>query len=248
MKKSIFTLALLAVMGMASAQSLQFEHNGHVYQQGERLICSQPEEWGEIVLDMEVRNLTDAPIAVMIEKEEVKIVEGTENTFCWGSCFGANVFVSPRPQILEAGALSDGAQALAFHHQLYNTYSGNYAVGTSIVKYYAYPADNPDDRACLEVWFAYNAVGVSEKPSFGFGQAYPNPASSVVRFDYSISSAANVSVAVYNLLGQEVMRQQLSELQGSAAFSVADLNEGIYFCNLFVNGQAVQTQKFIVKK
>mgnify|MGYP007133771127 CR=1 FL=1 len=33
-KKSIFTLVFLSVMGWVSAQSLQFEWNGHVYQEG----------------------------------------------------------------------------------------------------------------------------------------------------------------------------------------------------------------------
>ena len=53
---------------------------------------------------------------------------------------------------------------------------------------------------------------------------------------------------MYNLLGQEVMREQLNNMQGVVSFSVADLNDGIYFCNLFVNGQAVKTEKFVVKK
>jgi hypothetical protein len=44
------------------------------------------------------------------------------------------------------------------------------------------------------------------------------------------------------------MSQRLNNLQGVAAFSVADLNEGIYFCNLVVNGQAVKTEKFVVRK
>jgi hypothetical protein len=80
------------------------------------------------------------------------------------------------------------------------------------------------------------------------GHAYPNPASTEVRFDYKLSGSENASVSVYNLLGQEVLREELNVAQGQVSFSVADLNEGIYFCNLKVNGQAVSTEKFIVKK
>lgn len=250
MKKTVFTLVFLAAMGWVSAQSLQFELNGHVYAQGEKIICTNVEAWGEMIQEMNVRNITGAALDVMIEKEHVQIVEGTQTSFCWGSCYTPEVFVSPRPQTLEGGAISNEG-LLSFHHLIDPEYSGdpnNFIVGTSIVKYYAYPADNTDDRACLEVWFAYNAEGIAENPVFSFGHAYPNPASSTVRFNYSVSSTDNAVACVYNLLGQEVMRKELNGMQSHVAFSVADLNDGIYFCNLFVNGQAVKTEKFIVRK
>ena len=250
MKKSIFTLLFLAIVACVSAQSLQFELKGHVYANGESIICDSVSEMGELVQEMQIRNLTSNSLQVMVKREIIQMVDGTENSFCWGNCFAPTVDVSSRPVTMDAGAVSvEGL--LSFHQLLDPTYSSdpsNYAVGTSVVKYYAFPADNEEDKVCIEVWFAYNAEGVSEKPSISFSHAYPNPASSMVRFDYNLSAADNVSAAVYNLLGQEVMREQLNNMQGVVSFSVADLNDGIYFCNLFVNGQAVKTEKFVVKK
>lgn len=248
MKKSIFTLVFLAVMGWVSAQSLQFELDGHVYAQGETVIYTEVEEWGEMVQEMQLRNNTNSAIDVMIKREIIKMVDGTQNSFCWGTCYGPTTDVSPRPQSLAAGAVSNPGD-LSFHQQIFSPDDPTqFIAGTSIVRYYAYPADNEEDKVCIEIWFAYNAEGVSEKPSANLGHAYPNPASSMVRFDYDLSAADNVSAAVYNLLGQEVMREQLNNMQGVVTFSVADLNDGIYFCNLFVNGQAVKTEKFVVKK
>ena len=250
MKKSIFTLLFLSAMGWVSAQSLQFELNGHVFEQGEKVLCTEATEWGEMLQDMQIHNLTGEAIDVIIEKEEADLVEGTQNYFCWGSCYTPSVFVSPRPVAVEAGATT-AVGDLSFHHQIDPEMScdpTNFLVGTSIVRYYAYPFGNEDDRACVEVWFAYNAEGVVENVVCNFGHAYPNPATSTVRFDYSLTSADKASVSVYNLLGQEVMTQQINSLQGAVTLSVADLNEGIYFCNLFVNGQAVKTEKFVVKK
>ena len=60
--------------------------------------------------------------------------------------------------------------------------------------------------------------------------------------------SSSVPCRVYNLLGQEVAKHQVNSLQGRLSISVADLNDGIYFCNLFVNGCAVKTEKFVVKK
>ena len=67
-RKSIFTLALLAVIGCVSAQSLRFELNSTVYTDGESIICTYVEEWGEMVQHMQVRNLANEPVNVLIEK------------------------------------------------------------------------------------------------------------------------------------------------------------------------------------
>jgi len=248
-KKFVFTLALLAVMGWASAQSLQFEWEGHVYEQGETVICTQVDEWGTMVQEMQVRNLTSASVDVIIRREIIQLVEETENSFCWGGCYSPAVNVSPVPKTLEAGAVC-GTSDLSFHHQIDLSYSGdpdNFVFGTSIVKYYAYPEGNGEDNACIEIWFAYGAESVDEN-KISFSHAYPNPASSLVHFNYQLPATGNVSVSVYNLLGQEVLSQQLDALQGQAVLSVADLTEGIYFCNLKVDGRAVKTEKFVVEK
>lgn len=249
-KRSIFTLAFLAVIGWVSAQSLQFELGGMIYADGETIICTYVEEWGEMVQHMQIRNMTNEPVNVLVAKEHVQIVEGTQNSFCWGNCYTPEVFVSPRPVTVEANAVSN-ENDLSFHHQIDPEYSGdpsNFIAGTSIVRYYAYPEFAEDQKVCIEVWFAYNADGVAENHHVSLGHAYPNPASSEVRFNYELDSNCNVEARVYNLLGQEVMRQGLNGLQGQLVLSVADLNEGIYFCNLMVNGQALKTEKFIVKK
>lgn len=249
-KKSIFTLIFLALMACVSAQTLQFEWEGKVFANNEVLICSsEPSVDGELAQKMQIRNLTNEAIPVVVRKEHVRIVEGTENTFCWGgSCLGSGTFES-RPQIVEGNSVSS-ENDLSFHHQLDLTYSGdpaNFAVGTSIVRYYAYSSEDPSNTVCIEIWFAYGADGIDEN-KVSFGHAYPNPASSVVRFNYQLPVAGDASVSVYNLLGQEVMNQVLNSVQGQAVLSVSDLTEGIYFCNLKVNGRAVKTEKFVVKK
>ena len=248
MKKSIFTLAFMALMAFASAQSLQFELDGYVFANGEKVICTDvDEDLGEMIQEMQVRNLTDASIDVMIRREKVQIVDGTQNSFCWGGCYAPQVDSSPRPLAVEAGAASLPG-LLSFHQAIASPDDPEvYITGTSIVKYYAYPADNENDQVCIEVWFAYGAEGINEKEVV-LGHAYPNPASSVVRFDYELPGVANASMSVYNLLGQEVLKQDLTALQGQAVLSVADLTEGIYFCNLKVNGRTVKTEKFIVRK
>ena len=94
MKKSIFTLVFMAMMGWVSAQSLQFELNGQALANGERIICTNILEWGELQQDMQLRNLTNEAIEVMVQKEEVDIVEGTANKAYVVSCTAATTSLS----------------------------------------------------------------------------------------------------------------------------------------------------------
>lgn len=239
MKKSIFTLAFLAVMAFASAQSLQFELDGYVFANDEMVFCFN-EEYGELVQHMQIRNLSGNDLNVVVERDEVSVAEGSINYFCWGMCFSPTVSVSRPPVPVAAGELT-GEDALAFH------YMPEASTGSSSIRYYAYDPEVEDSRISIIIVFN-SSENVSENAFADMGCAYPNPASSAVHFNYELSAGVRASIAVYNLLGQEVLKQDLDALQGQAVLSVADLTEGIYFCNLKVDGRTVKTEKFIVRK
>lgn len=241
-KRSIFTLLFLAVMGWVSAQSLRFELDGHVYEEGETIICNAPTEWGEYLQDMQMKNLTDQDLNVLVKKEVIEDLEGVSNYFCWGLCFGPDTYVSPNPVAVPANSVTS-VGALSFHAMFDEDVFGKVQV-----RYSAYDERHPEDAVTINVVFHRSGEGIHEVGAVRFGQAYPNPASSVVNFDYNINASDRASVSVYNLLGQEVKSQQVNGVQGHLSVSVADLNEGIYFCKLFVNGCAVSTEKFVVKK
>lgn len=241
-KKSIFTMLFLAVIGWASAQSLQFELNGHVYEEGETVVCNSPNEWGEYIQDMQLRNLTGQDLNVLVGKEVIEDLAGVMNSFCWGNCFAPTVMVSPNPVTVAANSVSD--EGMLSFHALFD----DDVFGKVQVKYSAYDERYPEDAVTINVVFHKSGEGVHEATAVRFGQAYPNPASSVVNFDYNVNASDRASVSVYNLLGQEVMNLPINTLQDRLAFAVSNLNDGIYFCKLFVNGCALKTEKFVVKK
>ena len=239
-KKSIFTLMLLAVMGYVSAQSLQFEWNGHVYSDGEEVVCTNDEYgYGEFIQHMQLRNLTSGDLNVIVEKEVLEDLEGTMNFFCWGQCFSSTVFVSD-PVTVAANSLN--TDDLSFHTLFDET-----VFGKVLVRYFAYDQHNPSDKVSIDVVFHKSGEGLNEKPALYFGQPYPNPARSTVSFDYNLSGS-NATAVIYNLVGQEVMRQEINAFDSKLSLSVADLNEGIYFCAVKCNGQTCATVKFVVKK
>ena len=251
-KKTLLTLTFAALVGVISAQSLRFgyyddESVFHAYDDNEVVICdNEPNEIGEIAFEAALQNLTGDPLEVIVEKEHIFIVEGTENSFCWGNCYSPSTFIS-NPKTLEGNDIS-ALHDLSFHHQIDPSYSGDpsqYIEGTSIVKYYAYAENDPHTRICLEMHFKYDPSSVSEN-TLAFGHAYPNPASSTVNFNLNVNS--EVVVSVYNLLGQEVKTQQVSRDQNRVSIAVDDLQSGIYFCSFQINNEAVRTEKFIVKR
>ena len=240
-RKSIFTLLLLAVMGYVSAQSLRFELNGTVYSEGDLIVCSTPNEWGEYLQDMQVRNLSSDDLNVLVKKEVVEDLEGVMNYFCWGMCFGPDTYVSPNPVAIPANTITEEG-ALSFHAMF-----DEGVFGKVQVKYSAYDERHPEDAVTINVVFHKSGVGVHESSAVTFGQPYPNPASSTVNFDCNMQGSQATAV-VYNLLGQEVMRQEINTFESKLSLSVAGLNDGVYFCSVMRDGQAVSTVKFVVKK
>ena len=232
-RKSILTLMLLAFIGGVTAQNLQFEYEGHVYADGEEITCDNDEfGYGEVIQHMQIRNLSNDDLSVVIEKEVVEDLENTMNTFCFGNCYGPDVYVGSPVRV---PAQSVSTEDLSFHVFFMEV------EGEVVMRYYAYTEDDPNHKISLLVKFTYRPSSVSETVSMG--HAYPNPASSVVRFN--VQGVENASIAIFNLLGQEVLRQDVKA--GQVTISVADLNKGIYFCNLMVDGEAVSTEKLIVK-
>ena len=167
LKKSLLFLVLTSIVGILSAQSLQFgyfnEDGGfQAYANNTKIVCeTTPNAIGEMVIDnIAIKNTTSSNISVVVEKVEVQLVEGTETSICWGeSCYAADTYIT-RPYPMDGETISSHG-ALSFHYQVDPTYSGDPNAclpGTTIVKYYTYPFDNEDDKSCLEVWFVYNAT------------------------------------------------------------------------------------------
>ena len=241
-KKSIFTLMLFAVMGYVSAQTLQFEWDGHVYSDGEEVVCTNDEfGYGEYIQHMQLRNLTSGDLDVVVEKEVIEDLEGTSNFFCWGLCFGPDTYVSPNPVAIPANTVTDEG-ALSFHAMFDEP-----VFGKVLVRYSAYEERHPEERVTINVVFHKSGEGLNETVASFFGKPYPNPANSTVSFDYNLSGT-NATAVVYNLVGQEVMRQDINTFDGKMSLSVAELNDGIYFCSVMCNDQNFATVKFVVKK
>ena len=236
-RKSLLTLVLMAFVGFVTAQSLTVLNNGVALAEGETIICNNYESGYEFLQELQIMNNSDLAANVIFGKVEIEVPADGAVYFCCGSCYGPDVNESPRPTEIPAHSATE--EGLVSVH-----YMDNGAIGSALAMFYVFDERTPEERVTFYVRFNDPSSVGTNLSKVNMSSAYPNPASSEVRFD--VNCEGNASIAIYNLLGQEVMSQNVEN--GQVVLSVADLNEGIYFCNLTVNGQTVKTEKFIVKK
>ena len=226
-----------------SAQSyLVYNSDGQVIESGASFYIygDGAESWGELKLELEVTALEN--VRLIAEKVENQVVESTTNYICWGQCLDPSIYVSD-PYDMTAG-MSDTFSM----HYAYTNEIEDVAGLEQIMTYYLYPANNPDDKFIINIIFKYSLLDVEDINSVvNFSNAYPMPASSVVNFDYSFNSAVNAEIAIFNMMGQEVLRNSINGMQGKASMNVSDLTDGVYFYSLIVNGKIEKSSKLVIR-
>lgn len=95
-------------------------------------------------------------------------------------------------------------------------------------------------------------IGVNENvnPVTEISSVYPNPVNSEMNIDVNLSkSSKNVEVSVHTITGQRVHNQTINTMvtgMNRISVNVSDLNTGVYFCTITVDGFK-ETRKFIVR-
>ncbi|MFZ2872675.1 T9SS type A sorting domain-containing protein, partial [Zavarzinia sp.] len=158
------------------------------------------------------------------------------------SCYPPFVFDTPEAVLLASGATD-------------NSFRGDYVhggvQGSSRVRFTVYNVDNPNDTLSYVVNFTVCYVGIGDvvinTPEIS--NAYPNPASGNVSFDYKLpASSKNAGIKVTNLLGTVIEEIALEKTEGKASINVSNLKNGIYFYSLMINNSSTTTRKFVVKR
>ena len=225
------------------APALSFKYEGETIEASTIDIVTNLNSSMEIQFDLHILNTTDAEINVVCEMEDNSGIG--QNYLCWGTCF--------MPGILKAEhTLAGGEEGLFNGHCMFVDNDGNtLPAGTTINMVYTfYDKNNPEEKYVFNVNFTYEEDAIADFNSIDvFSNAYPNPANNVVSFDYNMPFDVNsASVAIYNMMGQEVVKQNLNLGSSRTDINVSDLAEGVYFYSLIVNNQTVKTNKLVVSR
>ena len=98
-----------------------------------------------------------------------------------------------------------------------------------------------------------NISSISEVLSDNFilGQNYPNPFNPRTIIKYSVSDRSMIEISVYSVLGKQV-RTLVSETKDpgnyEVEFDALELNSGVYFYSLSVNGERIETKRMLLIK
>jgi hypothetical protein len=86
--------------------------------------------------------------------------------------------------------------------------------------------------------------------SYNLAQNYPNPFNPVTTIKYSIPESGNVSLKVYDILGNEVaslVNEEKTRGVHSVTFDASDLSSGVYFYKIH-SGSLTSTKKMLLLK
>ncbi|MBT3346685.1 MAG: T9SS type A sorting domain-containing protein [Gemmatimonadetes bacterium] len=93
--------------------------------------------------------------------------------------------------------------------------------------------------------------GQASALTFELAQNFPNPFNPTTTIAYRVSQASNVSLMIYNVLGQQIatpVRDFHSAGNYRLHFDGTGLTSGMYFYRLFSDGQLVQTRKMLLSR
>ncbi len=197
-----------------------------------------------------VTNTGNSPIDVFLFGEHDAGAPATANYYyCWFVCYSpipvADVYSWPNSHILTLDAGASNTSSFAAYYEP----EGLAAVAT--FDYCFYDVNNPSDETCVQITFDTQNVGIEEleEGTSGISEAYPNPAKSVAKINYSIAAdSKDAKLVVYSMLGSKVREVALTEERGTLKLDVSSLPSGMYFYSLLVEDKAISTKKMLVTK
>jgi hypothetical protein len=183
-----------------------------------------------------VKNISNDTLNVLCQKVIIDTTLGTDNNFCWGAnCYGVTTYISTDYNELLPGE-GDNVDFAGY----YDAYCDP---ASAVIEYCFYPDSDPTDRACITITYNESSTSISQLKSVIVSDFYPNPTSEMVYFTFNGNAA---TLKLIDILGNNVKEILLSQ-EGIQKLDLSDMNKGIYFGNLIVNGEVVSIKKLIVK-
>lgn len=235
MKKLIFLFSVIAINPLFS-QSISLEaHETNV----DAICCNTL--LGDIGTEITVKNISDASIEIKVSRKVISQTSGTENYFCWTSCYGSHISESPEAKIFSP--LQEDTASFQVHFD-------NLGVtpSSATILYCAFDSNNPSDSACTVVYYSGPTSVNDNFTNSYFSDFHPNPSSSLTSLDYKLTNTDVAEVVVTNMLGTIIKKAEIKNVSGTLKFDVNDTPTGIYFANIIVNGELQSIKRLVVSR
>ena len=243
MKKLLLSFAIILFLYNSSlAQDLTLTHDGNLI--GDTVVVwGEPSDF-ELVMYANLHNNTSNAMNIKVRRVELDMIDGSMSQICWaGLCYSPDKDTSVNYQLIMAGA-SSGPEDFSGH------YLPNGNIGTSIVEFIFYNIDNPSISVSVVVKFWASPASIAEDAMQGgsVSEIYPNPATNYVNLDFNLTpSVKDAKVRIINLLGSVVKEVEIERGANQLRLDISDLDNGVYFYSVIINGDTYKTKKLIVR-
>ena len=198
----------------------------------------------EVLNSFHIKNKSSLDKMIRFRREEVYVVNGSKNTWCWKSC------PDPSPDLSDNLQIKAGATTGLYH--LISHYFPKGKFGTSIIRYVFFDDNDKKDSAFVTLVFNATVTGIADKIAIGentVSDVFPNPSNSCTSLSYSLrNDAGKGKIFIYNMLGSIVKEIPLNEKQAVINIPTSELNSGSYFYTFMVDDKIVSTKKMVVSR
>lgn len=241
MRTTLLSFLLFTLPIIAFSQNLTLSWHDGVVPNGSILDVSGRIDT-VIVAEVLVHNEGLSTIEVKVRKENIHLVPGAMDTYCFASqCYGSEVPVSVHSVHIDPGM---------YDSTFYGDYYPLGNEGTSIFRYTFFNVADTTDTVSVTIRYSGTLnVPVIDKPAPGVSNAYPNPASDRVSFDYfPVNSEGTRLMVIRDMAGRLVRESIIPSDGGTLEIDLSDIENGIYFYSLIQGNKLVLTRKLVVKK
>jgi len=128
-----------------------------------------------------------------------------------------------------------------------------YANNSNVMLAWQYVGADGDLIGIDNVKITQGTTGIGDQPSeagYSLSQNYPNPFTSQTRIAFNLAKKANVSLIIYNSLGQKIAEPFAGPINAGDhqfTFDATGLKAGIYFYRFVLNGFSTTKRMVLVK-
>ena len=249
----LITLGLLFIYSIGNSQNIELYYEGNIVTNDTVEIHGSVEADSlytyifqgdttyyysyEALAEIDVKNISSNSLNIQSKKRHIQVVYGSENSFCWVSCFAPYTFESTNPVSIQANETT-------------TVFSGHYkpkgTLGCTLVAYTFFNDANQNDSAMVVIRYVIqdcNAISVPEltKEFEYFSLPYPNPAKDKIYIKSNSRKYTTGKLKLYNNIGICVKSLKFNSSIDVLEINILGLNAGTYFYRIVTDNAIKQT-------
>ncbi len=193
-----------------------------------------------VYIKVHVKNISSTVQNIYARREIVSLASGQQSYFCFGTgCYPPSVNLSPELVTLAVGA-EDSSLKTYINAKGY--------LGTSIVSYKIFN-ELATDSIGITLTYNINKATLINHTEKLFVNAFPNPATDQLTLLYNAEQTyQSQELVITDVMGKVIDRLPVTSKEGNISVSTNNYTNGIYFCQLIADGNAIAFAKVSIQR